>query len=133
MQGERCQTVHMRSAHVIDGYFLLFLVYLHIDCEAIADVCNPASDDSAWPFNADKAQASPSCMSSAGGTNDMGNAPKMCSEDPASVRIEVTPGKAECLRATAGQCKIPMHDFVSMDYDFNFDGCNGVWAAPLWM
>jgi hypothetical protein len=26
-----------------------------------------------------------------------------------------------------------MHDFQSLDYDFDIDGCNGVWAAPLWM
>lgn len=26
-----------------------------------------------------------------------------------------------------------MRDFVSLDYDFAIDGCDGVWAAPLWM
>ena len=26
-----------------------------------------------------------------------------------------------------------MHDFTSLDYDFSIDGCDGIWAAPLWM
>ena len=50
-----------------------------------------------------------------------------------SVRIEVTAGEAECLVATAAECKIPMHDFVALDYDVAIDSCLGVWAAPLWM
>ena len=57
----------------------------------------------------------------------------MCEGDPTSVRIAVTRGKAECLVAQASQCKIPMHDFVSLDYDFSVAGCNGIWAAPLWL
>ena len=68
-----------------------------------------------------------------GGTNDLGTAPAPCEGDPASVRMEVTPGMAECLVASAASCKIPMHDFVSLDYDFAVEGCMGVWAAPLWM
>jgi hypothetical protein len=56
----------------------------------------------------------------------------MCQNDPASVRIEVTPGKAECLVANSA-CKIPMHDFVALDYEFAISGCNGIWAAPMWM
>ena len=35
--------------------------------------------------------------------------------------------------ATAAECKIPMHDFVALDYDVAIDSCLGVWAAPLWM
>jgi hypothetical protein len=74
-----------------------------------------------------------SCISSSGGVNDLGTYPTQCNGDPASVRIEVTPGLAECLVAVSPHCKIPMHDFVSLDYDFNVDNCLGIWAAPLWM
>jgi hypothetical protein len=95
-------------------------------------VCAPASNTAAWAFSAPKG-TSYSCASSAGGTNDLGTAPTQCAGDPASVRIAITPGKAECLVASAPACKIPMHDFVSMDYDFSVNGCNGIWAAPLWM
>ena len=63
----------------------------------------------------------------------MGNAPTMCEGDPASVYIAVQRGRAECLVAKAPQCKIPMHDFVSMDYNFAIEKCNGIWGAPLWM
>eukprot|EP00947_MAST-08B_sp_MAST-8B-sp1_P004611 g4611.t1 len=35
--------------------------------------------------------------------------------------------------ATAKQCKIPMHDFTRLDYDLSVSGCNGIWAAPLWL
>lgn len=35
--------------------------------------------------------------------------------------------------AHANSCKIPMRDFVSMDYDFAVNDCMGIWAAPLWM
>lgn len=74
-----------------------------------------------------------SCISSAGGVNDLGSLPTQCEGDPASVRIEITPGMAECLVAESFNCKIPMLDFTSMDYDFNVENCLGVWAAPLWM
>jgi len=57
----------------------------------------------------------------------------MCAGGANSVRLELTPGTAECLVASADQCKIPMHDFTRLDYDFAIDGCDGVWAAPLWM
>ena len=63
----------------------------------------------------------------------MGNTPVPCIDDPASVYIKVASGKAECLVATAFECKIPMHDFRSLDYDFAIQSCMGVWAAPLWM
>ena len=80
-------------------------------------VCTPAKDASAWLFDTPQ-HASPSCISSAGGANDLGTAPKMCDGDPTSIRIETTPGKAECLVAVAPQCKIPMRQFASLDYDF---------------
>ena len=100
---------------------------------AAVGVCDPAGgNSSSWVFAAPKGH-SYACASSAGGTNDLGTAPTMCKGDSASVRIAVTAGKAECLVASAPQCKIPMHDFVSMDYDFAVSGCNGIWAAPLWM
>ena len=38
-----------------------------------------------------------------------------------------------CCSKTAPQCKVPMHDFVRLDYDFAVRGCDGVWAAPLWL
>ena len=101
-----------------------------------AAVCAPATateaTSGAWPFSTEPGHAY-SCASSAGGTNDLGTAPQQCAGDPASVRIEVSPGKAECLVASAAECKIPMHDFVSLDYDFHISACNGIWAAPLWM
>jgi len=85
-----------------------------------------------WLFDVSQ-KHHPSCSSSAGGVNDLGTTPHMCQNDPTSVRIEITPGKAECLQASMEQCKIPMHDSTSLDYDFYVDGCNGIWAAPLWM
>jgi len=63
----------------------------------------------------------------------MGNVPTGCVNDISSVRIEVRTGAAECLVAHADTCKIPMHDFTSLDYDFHVASCNGIWAAPLWM
>jgi hypothetical protein len=116
---------------------MLFLVVLSLFCVIYthASVCNPANmtqvGDS-WPFTVNPG-THPSCASSSGGVNDMGNVPTQCDGDPASVRIEVTPGAAECLVANVFDCKIPMYDFVSLDFDFDIDGCNGVWAAPLWM
>lgn len=97
-----------------------------------AAVCTPANADDQWPFDVSVKKWF-SCASSAGATNDLGTTPHMCADDPASVRIEVTPGLAECLVASASECKIPMRDFVSLDYDFGVEGCDGVWAAPLWM
>lgn len=84
-----------------------------------------ANDSAAWPFSVD-ARAWYSCASSAGATNDLGNAPRMCAGDPSSVRIEVTRGEAECLVAHARECKIDMRQFESLDYDFALDGCNGM-------
>merc|ERR1711957_124061 len=67
------------------------------------------------------------------GVNDLGTFPTQCQGDPTSVRIEITPGKAECLKAAVPQCKIPMRDFTSLDYKLSVGACDGVWAAPLWM
>lgn len=50
-----------------------------------------------------------------------------------AVFMKVSQGQAECLVAGSMDCKIPMHDFVSLDYDFSIDSCMGIWAAPLWM
>ncbi len=85
-----------------------------------------------WPFTVDQ-HKSYSCSSSAGATNDLGNEPYHCSGQLNSVFINVTRGEAECLVAKASACKIPMHDFISLDYDFHIDSCMGIWAAPLWM
>ena len=52
---------------------------------------------------------------------------------PNSVYIETTPGEAECLVAKAPQCKIPIRDFLSLDYDLGVSKCMGMWAAPLWL
>lgn len=95
-------------------------------------VCTPATNSSGWLF-ATPQDSGESCKSSAGGTNDLGSTPEMCSNDVTSVRIGLAQGKAECLVAVAPQCKIPMHEFVSLDYNFAMDGCMGVWAAPLWL
>ena len=99
---------------------------------AAVQPCALSSSAKAWPFSVAVGK-SYSCSSEMGGINDMGSTPTQCQGDPASVRIQVTPGKAECLVAKAEECKIPMHDFVSLDYDFAVSQCNGVWAAPLWM
>lgn len=48
----------------------------------------------------------------------MGNLPVPCKGDAASLRLAITRGKAECLVAKAFACKIPIKDFVSLDYDF---------------
>ena len=77
--------------------------------------------------------SSPSCASTNGGTNDLGTAPQMCKDDPTSIRLETSQGKAECLVATLVDCKIPIHDFVSLDYDFHVADCLGFWGCPLWM
>jgi hypothetical protein len=96
-------------------------------------VCKAALNSTEWVFSANKGK-SYSCASSSGGVNDMGTpGAQMCDGDPSSVRIGVTSGKSECLVASAPACKIPMHDFVSLDYEFTIDGCNGIWAAPLWL
>merc|ERR1711935_61012 len=96
-----------------------------------AHVCNSVNVPG-WPYDVAPTHH-PSCSSSAGGVNDLGTRPTACANDPTSVRIQVTPGKAECLHATVPQCKIPMRNFTSLDYKLSIDGCDGVWAAPLWM
>ncbi|KAL1515491.1 hypothetical protein AB1Y20_002115 [Prymnesium parvum] len=100
--------------------------------QALGAVCEASSDRTNWPFHTDQKQWY-SCRSSAGATNDLGSTPQPCVGDSSSVRIELTPGKAECLVAHAPQCKIPMHDFVSLDYELAVRGCGAVWAAPLWI
>ena len=97
-------------------------------------VCTPAASEVAsWPFNVSTG-AWYSCASSAGSTNDLGTSPQMCEGDPSSVRIALTPTVgAECLVAHAESCKIDMHEFASLDYDYAIFGCMGVWAAPLWL
>lgn len=95
-------------------------------------VCQQAESDYDWPFSV-AAGTDYSCRSPRGGVNDQGNTPHMCNGKPNSVRIQITHGEAECLRAHADQCKIPMRDFVSLDYDLNIDQCQGIWAAPVWM
>ena len=95
-------------------------------------VCPQSNSSSNWLWKTAKGH-SYSCASSAGGTNDLGTAPQMCENDPTSVLTKITPGKAECLEASLASCKIPMHDFTSLDYDFSISGCLGIWAAPLWM
>lgn len=115
--------------------------------------CSSAIDSSQWIFSTNvgaiyyvlfssniiflflcqQINSSYSCISSAGGVNDLGNIPSQCEGDPTSVRIQITPGKAECLVAESYNCKIPMHDFIALDYDFDVDSCMGIWAAPLWM
>lgn len=100
----------------------------------MSGVCNQASyseERSKWMFNTGQ-NSWFSCASSAGRTNDLGNTPHMCQGDPSSVRIGVQRGQAECLVAHS-PCKIQMRDFVSLDYDFVLGGCDGIWAAPLWM
>jgi len=94
-------------------------------------MCGVSSNQTGWPFKTD-IRHWPSCMSSAGRVNDLDTTPQMCEGDLSSVRIELTPGKAECLVAEA-DCRIPMNDFVSLDYDFQISRCNGAWAAPLWL
>ena len=110
--------------------WLLLLALLAVPSSST--VCHPSPNTSKWVFTTTQ-DPDYSCASSAGKTNDLGNAPTACANDPASVRIAVAPGKAECLVAKSQACKIPMHDFVSLDYDFHIDQCLGIWAAPLWM
>jgi hypothetical protein len=112
------------------GMFAFLLVGM-VGTAGAATVCR-AANNSGWPYQVNKA-GWPSCASSSGSTNDMGSVPTGCANDLSSVRIEVRPGLAECLVAHAGSCKIPMHDFVSLDYEFHVSGCNGIWAAPMWM
>ena len=63
----------------------------------------------------------------------MGNAPTHCEGDLSSVYMALNRGQAECLSAKAFDCKIPMRNFTSMDYDVNLESCQGAWAAPLWL
>jgi hypothetical protein len=111
----------------------LLLILLILLPSSGSSVCHPAKASPSWAFSATVNDTAPSCASSHGACNDIGNAPLMCAADPASVYIAVQRGKAECLVAKAPQCKIPMHDFISLDYDFAVQSCNGIWAAPLWM
>ena len=118
-------------------YFFLvcfcLLVVFNIHVVDSVDICKDSvGDNMDWPFD-NSIGSSYSCISSGSGTNDLGNAPTMCEGDPASVKITVQKGKAECLVAKAFNCKIPMHDFKSLDYDFAVDSCMGIWAAPLWL
>lgn len=108
---------------------LLLLTLLPLSTTSI---CTPSTPSSSWPFDVSPTTA-PSCVSSAGGVNDLGTAPTSCANDPASVYLELTPGTSECLSAKAFDCKIPMRNFTSLDYDFAIDSCMGAWAAPLWM
>jgi hypothetical protein len=106
---------------------------LGVPGKKIRKVCEAAKwKDLEWPFNVANT-SHPSCQSQNGGVNDMGSEPQQCHDDLASVRIAVSQGKAECLLAQAQQCKIPMHDFKSLNYDWTTSRCQGVWAAPLWM
>jgi len=107
------------------------LGFLLAGVASAATVC-PGANSSSWPFHVGRGNW-PSCASSAGSVNDMGNVPSMCTNDLASVRIQVRQNQAECLVAHAEACKIDMHDFVSLDYDFHVSNCNGIWAAPMWM
>ena len=103
-------------------------------CVIAAVACDPAQNSSNWLFEAKSdSHGVSSCVSQNGGVNDLGNAPTMCEGDATSVRLEVQKGKAECLKAVAGECGIPMRNFVSLDYDFSISKCSGIWAAPLWM
>ena len=115
------------------GIHLVVLASLFTAGPAAAAVCAPASDTSAWAFSAEPGWFAHSCASANGRTNDLGTFPTQCEGDAASVRIEVMRGAAECLVAKALDCKIPMSDFVSLDFDFHVDGCRGIWGAPLWM
>ena len=111
--------------------FILLLLITTATTNA-ATVCKPATSSASWTFQTDE-NKSPSCSSSNGATNDLGTKPTQCENDPASVRISTTKQKAECLVAKSSACKIPMHDFISLDYDFHIEQCTGIWAAPLWM
>lgn len=114
-------------------FVLLASVLLPANSNNVCEPIKPNSSNTIWPYNVGKG-TSPSCASTNGGTNDLGTAPQQCkSGDPTSVRIETKPGLAECLVASVQECKIPMHDFVSLDYDFSISNCLGVWGCPLWM
>ena len=77
-----------------------------------AEVCNRAQPNASWPWYVGQGTSN-SCASSNGGTNDLGNnAPHMCQNKLNSVRIETTIGEAECLVATAAECKIPTLEFL---------------------
>ena len=112
---------------------ILGCVTLFWKCTTVFAVCTPSSNPSSlWPYDVSKG-SSPSCASTNGGTNNLGTAPQMCKNDPTSIRLETSQGKAECLVATLMDCKIPIHDFVSLDYDFHVADCLGFWGCPLWM
>ena len=110
----------------------MFILLLLLTTVHSATICTPATNQNNWAFQTDK-NPNYSCASSAGATNDLGSAPQQCVNDPASVRIQVSQNKAECLIAKSSACKIPMRDFISLDYNFHISNCNGIWAAPLWM
>jgi len=119
--------------------FITFILVLFQSCKvALAGpggVCEPSRSQNTteWVFSAVSGPAWSSCASSRGGVNDLGTYPMQCESDPTSVRIAVSSGLAECLVASSFDCKIPMYDFVSLDYDVHVSSCNGIWAAPLWM
>lgn len=133
--------MHKSKMSLYRGRLFSFLaLVLARRASSASSVCTPAaasgssaSSSTPWAFSATVNDTAPSCASSRGACNDLGNAPKMCEHDPASVYIAVQRGQAECLVAKAPQCAIPMRDFVSLDYDFAVQQCNGIWAAPLWM
>ena len=96
-------------------------------------LCTPATITSPfWPFSAAPG-SSYSCSSSSGGVNDMNNFPTHCSGSVSSVYLSTRPSTAECLQATAFDCKIPMRNFTSLDYTASLSSCTGTWTAPLWM
>lgn len=105
----------------------------HWMCAKTQLVCMAATNTDSWAFEAPPGEH-PSCHSSLGGVNDLGTNPQMCEGDSSSVRLELNPSVgAECLQAKAPNCKFNMHQFNSLDYDVNVDGCLGVWASPMWM
>jgi hypothetical protein len=102
--------VHNEQRSIARTTMLRAFLFLMGVNAAAATVCQPANststDDASWVFDASQG-SSYSCYSSAGATNDInGNAPTQCEGDPTSVRAEVLPGQAECLVATAFDCKV---------------------------
>ena len=81
-------------------------------------VCNPVKTTSNnWVYNVSIGTA-PSCKSSNGGTNDLGTRPQMCENDPTSIRLQTTSGKAECLVAKAFDCKKEDHRYRHWEEKF---------------
>lgn len=59
------------------------------------------------------------------------NNAQMCEGDPTSIVLQAS-GQAECL-ASKMDCPFNMHDLDQLDFDVDMVGCEGTWAAPLWM